>query len=58
MNSRVDIKVGHLIEDEIETILKKLKTEKLQATTKYVLKYGRRENLSTYFFDYRTLCTD
>ena len=30
---------------------KKLKSEKLQTLTKYLMKYGRQENLMTYFSD-------
>ena len=33
-------------------LLKKIKTEKLLASTKYLLIYGRQENLTTYFSDY------
>ena len=40
------------MEKELNATLKKLKTEKLQALTKYILKYGC---LTTYFFDYGTL---
>ena len=31
---------------------KKFQAEKLQALTKYFLKYGKQENLMTCFFDY------
>ena len=34
---------------------KQLKAEKLQSSTKYLLKYERQENLTSYFFDYATL---
>ena len=34
---------------------KKLKAEKLQASTKYFLKYGRQVQFTTYFFDHVTL---
>ena len=35
------------MKEALDAVLKKLKTEK-----KYLLKYGRQENLMTCFFDY------
>ena len=35
---------------------KKLKSEKLQALIKYLLKCERQENLMMYFFNYAMLC--
>ena len=40
---------GNLSEINDQPREKKLKAEKLQALTKYVLKYGRQGNLMTYF---------
>ena len=44
------------MEEELDIILKKSKAEKLLASIKFSLKYGRQENSTTYFFDYATLC--
>ena len=42
--------------EELEAFPKKyLKAEKLQVSTKYLLKYGSQENFMTYLFDYATL---
>ena len=49
------MKLGLFIEENLTQYWKKLKVEKLQALTKYLLKYGWEENLTTYFFDYVTL---
>ena len=38
---------------ELDTALK-IKIEKLQGLMKYPLKFGRQENLTTYFSDYAT----
>ena len=51
INSQLDIKRKQFTEEEIDSVLKKTKKLKnLQASTKYMLKYGRQENLMTYFF--------
>ena len=39
------------MEEELETVLKKIKTEKLQTSRKYFLKDGRQEILTIYFCD-------
>ena len=43
-NYQLDIKLEWFTEEEIYAELKKLKSEKLQAWTKYCLKIGRQEN--------------
>ena len=43
------------MKDGHDTVLKKLRAEKLKASTKYLLKYGRQEDLTTYLFDYAML---
>ena len=48
-----DIKPSQFMgEDSDAAEKKKLKAEKLLASTKYLLKFGRQENLTTCFFDY------
>ena len=48
INCQQDIKLGQSMEDELDAMLKKIK-RKLQASTKYLLKYRRQGNLMTYF---------
>ena len=40
--------------ERCDAVLKKIKNRK--ASTKYLLNYGRQWILTTYFFDYATLC--
>ncbi len=47
---------GHIIEEERDALLKKIESEKLLASTKFLLKYARQRNLTIYLFDYATLC--
>ena len=54
INIQLDIKQGQLTNEELDAVFKKLKTEKLKASTKYPLKFGRQEYLTTYFSDYAT----
>ena len=55
INGQLDIKFGQFTKGELNILLKeKLKAEKLQASTKYLQKFGRQENLTTYFFDFTT----
>ena len=51
-----ETKLGQFIREEIDAVLKIFKVEKLHASTKYFLKVGKQERLTTYFFDYATLC--
>ena len=44
------------MEEELDAVLEGKKAEKLQASTIYLLKYGKQENLKIYFFDYTMLC--
>ena len=53
---QLDIKLGRFMEEKLDAELKKLDTEKPQALTIYLLKYGRPENLTMYLFDYASLC--
>ena len=56
INSKLDVQLQHFTEEELNIVLKKkLKSEKFLTSTKYLLKYGRQENLMTYFFDYAIL---
>ena len=52
-NSKLDVKLGQFRKEKLGALLKrsKIKTEKLKALMKYLLKYGRQESLSAYFFD-------
>ena len=45
--SQIDIKIGEFLE-ELDAVLKKLKTIRLKDSMKYSLKYGRLEKLTTY----------
>ena len=49
INCQLDIKLGQFMEEEFDKILKR-KAEKLQASMKYLLRYGRQENLMTCVF--------
>ena len=49
------MKLGQFTQEELNVILTKSKTEKFQAWTKYILKYGRQRTLMTYFFNFTTL---
>ena len=52
--AKIDIKLEQFTGEEVDAALKKLKTEKLLASMKFLHKYGRQRNLTTYFFDYAT----
>ena len=59
MTSQLDIKLEQFTQKKKKKknsteYLKKLKTEKLQASTKCTQKYGRQGNLMTYYFDFAT----
>ena len=59
INSQLDIKLGQFMEEpnvglKKKKKKKKFKAEKLQNSTKYLLKYERQENLTTYFY-YKTV---
>ena len=49
------IKQGQFMEKILDAVLKKLKTEYLHASMKYLLKYQRQENLMIYFYGYAML---
>ena len=50
INSQLDIRLGQFTEEEVEK-----KSEKLLASKKYTLKFGRQKKLTPYFSDYATL---
>ena len=49
INSQLKIQQGQFTQEELNVVLRKLKEEKLQASAKYLQKYGRQENLMSYF---------
>ena len=52
INGLQDIKSRNVLKEELDAVLKK-KSEKLQVSAKYLLKFGRQENSMTHF-DYAT----
>ena len=56
INGQLDIKLGYFMAEELASVFKKSKAEKLQNFMKYLLKYGRQGNLITSVFDYARLC--
>ena len=54
INDQLNIKQQQFTEEDL-VLKNKLKIEKLLASMKYPPKFGRQENLTTYFFDYATL---
>ena len=45
INTQLDNKLGESIKESLEAVLKKLKTEKLQAYTEYSLKFRRQKKI-------------
>ena len=48
-NTQWDINLGQIIVEELDTILKKNQSKNLQASTKYILKYGSKSFASAVF---------
>ena len=46
------LNIKHFTEDELNTVLRVMKSCKVAVSMKYLLKYERQVNLMTYFFDY------
>ena len=51
IDDQLDIKIGRFPEEKLEVVLKKT----LQISTKYLQRFGRNENLTTYFSEYAIL---
>ena len=54
ISKQLDIKLGPFTQEELDSVLKKLKTGKLQGWTRFPQKYGRPDNSTTYCSDTRT----
>ena len=54
INGQIENKFGQFVKEELNTVLKKLKAEKIQALTKYLQTYEKQGNLMIYFFNYAT----
>ena len=48
----VNSQIEQFLEEEFDVVLKKLKAEKLQASTKNLQKYETQRHLKTYVFDF------
>ena len=51
INNQLDIKLGLFMQEELDVVLRKIKTGKLPDLLKYHQKYGRQGNLATYCSD-------
>ena len=51
MCEQLDIKLGRFTQEELDSVLTKLKIGKQQGLMKYPQKYGRPNNSTTYCFD-------
>ena len=51
ISKQLDIKLGPFTQEELDSVLKKLKIGKLQGLTRFHQKYGRPDNLTTYCSD-------
>ena len=50
--SQLDIKLGQFMEEELDILLKKIKSRKVEG---YICKHRRQESLTTCFFGYATV---
>ena len=57
ISKQLDIKIGPFTQEELDSVLKKLKIGKLQGWTKFPRKYGRPDNSTTYCSDTATQYT-
>ena len=54
ISKQLDIKLGPFTQEELDSVLKKLKIGKLQGWTRFPQKYGRPDNSTTYCSDTAT----
>ena len=57
ISKQLDIKLGPFTQEELDSVLRKLKIGKLQGWTKFPRKYGRPDNSTTYCSDTATQYT-
>ena len=54
ISKQLDIKLGPFTQEELDSVLRKLKIGKLQGWTRFPQKYGRPDNSTTYCSDNAT----
>ena len=57
ISKQLDIKLGPFTQEELDSVLRKIKIGKLQDWTKFPRKYGRPDNSTTYCSDTATQYT-
>ena len=57
ISKQLDIKLGPFTQEELDSVLRKIKNRKLQGWTKLPRKYGRPDNSTTYCSDTATQYT-